>query len=50
MEKIKITSDSAADLNELFAQNNVDVFPLYVYLGDDEYLDGVRSEERRVGK
>ncbi len=41
MEKIKITSDSAADLNELFAQNNVDVFPLYVYLGDDEYLDGV---------
>ena len=41
MEKIKITSDSAADLNDLFAQNDVDVFPLYVYLGDNEYLDGV---------
>lgn len=41
MEKIKITSDSAADLNELFEQNGVDVIPLFVNLGQDEYLDGV---------
>ena len=40
MEKIKITSDSSADLNGLFAQNDVGVLPLTVNLGENEYIDG----------
>lgn len=40
MEKIKITSDSSADLNQLYEQAGVDVLPLIVNLGDSEYIDG----------
>ena len=48
MEKIKITCDSAADLNELFKQNDVDVIPLFVNLGSDEYLDGVTVTPQNI--
>lgn len=41
MEKIKITCDSAADLNALFEEYNIGVIPLYVNLGDKEFTDGV---------
>jgi len=41
MEKIKITCDSAADLNGLFEEHDIAVIPLFVNLGEDEYLDGV---------
>ena len=41
MEKIKITCDSSADLNSLFEENGVGVIPLFVNLGEEEYLDGV---------
>lgn len=40
MEKVKITSDSSADLNDLFEKENIGVIPLYVNLGDDEFIDG----------
>ncbi len=39
---VKITTDSCADLNEqLYKENNISVIPLFVTLGEDEYLDGV---------
>ena len=37
---VKITTDSCADLNEqLYKENNISVIPLFVTLGEDEYLD-----------
>ncbi len=42
MSKIKITCDSTCDLTEaLYRENNVDVIPLSVTLGDTVYRDGV---------
>lgn len=39
---VKITTDSCADLNEqLYKENNISVLPLFVTLGDDDYIDGV---------
>ena len=40
-KQIKITTDSASDLNELFKSRDIGEFPLYVMLGDDQYLDDV---------
>ncbi len=40
-EKVKITTDSASDLNGLFAERDIGEFPLYVNLGDKQYLDDV---------
>lgn len=39
--KVKITTDSASDLNDLFAKRDIGEFPLYVMLGDMQYLDDV---------
>lgn len=40
--KIKITSDSTCDLStQLIEQNNVEIMPLYVSLGEDNLLDGI---------
>lgn len=39
--KVKITTDSASDLNNLFETREIGAFPLYVMLGDDQYLDNV---------
>ncbi len=40
--KIKITADSTCDLStQLIQQNNVDLMPLYVSLGEENLLDGV---------
>ena len=37
---VKITTDSCADLNEqLYKENNISVIPLFVTLGEDEFLD-----------
>lgn len=40
-KKIKITTDSASDLNELFKSRDIGEFPLYVILGDKQYFDDV---------
>jgi len=41
MGEIKIITDSGADLpKNLVEQYNIDVIPLLVYLGEQEYLDG----------
>lgn len=40
--KIKITADSTCDLSpELIAENNIEIFPLFVNKGDESFLDGV---------
>lgn len=39
--KVKITTDSASDLNELFKTRDIGEFSLYVGLGDDQYLDDI---------
>ncbi|MDE6400985.1 MAG: DegV family protein [Clostridiales bacterium] len=36
---VKITTDSASDLNELFKTREIGEFPLYVMLGENQYLD-----------
>lgn len=39
---VKIISDSTCDLSpELVAKYDIDILPLHVVLGDEEYLDGV---------
>lgn len=40
-QNIKITTDSASDLNGLFAERDIGEFPLYVMLGDKQYLDDI---------
>lgn len=38
---VKIVSDSTCDLSkELIAKYNIDILPLYIVLGDQEYTDG----------
>lgn len=39
--KVKITTDSASDLNSLFQSREIEKFPLYVTLGDEHYFDDV---------
>lgn len=42
MRKVKIVTDSTADLSaELVERYDVDIVPLAVHLGEDEYKDGV---------
>ncbi len=49
MSKIKITCDSTCDLTEsLYRENNVDVIPLSVTLGDQVYRDGVDVTSRQL--
>lgn len=38
---VKITTDSASDLNELFVSRDIGEFSLYVMLGDNQYLDDI---------
>ena len=39
--KVIISADSAADLNDLFKTHDIGEFPLFVGLGDNQYLDNV---------
>lgn len=46
---IKILSDSTCDLsNELVERYNIGIIPLYVRLGDEEYLDGVNISPEQI--
>ena len=46
---IKIITDSGADLpKEIIKQYDIHVIPLYVYLGDEEFLDGVTLEPNKL--
>lgn len=38
---VKITTDSASDLNELFKSRDIGEFSLHVMLGDEQYLDDI---------
>lgn len=40
--RIKITADSTCDLSpELIRENDIEIFPLFINMGDKSYLDGV---------
>lgn len=42
MRKVKVLTDSTADLNdELISRYNIDIIPLSVHLGENEFKDGV---------
>ena len=48
---IKILSDSTCDLSkELVQRYNIEIIPLYVRLGDEEYLDGVNITPEQIYK
>ncbi|WP_029230961.1 DegV family protein [Butyrivibrio sp. VCB2006] len=48
---IKILSDSTCDLSkELVQRYNIGIIPLYVRLGDEEYLDGVNITPEQIYK
>lgn len=46
--KVKITTDSASDLNELFNSREIGAFPLYVMLGDKQFSDSVDLESSKI--
>ncbi len=47
----RIISDSTCDLSkELIQEYNIEILPLYVRLGDDEYLDGIDIEPEIIYK
>ena len=49
MEKIKIITDSTADLSqELYDKYDIEVLPLLINFGDDSYLDGVEINPEEV--
>lgn len=41
MNQVIIATDSASDLNSLFTERDIKQLPLYVMLGDEQYLDCV---------
>lgn len=45
---VKITTDSASDLNELFKTREIGEFPLYVLLGEKQYLDDVDVKPTQI--
>ena len=48
---VKIISDSTCDLSpELVSKYNVDIIPLYVRLGEEEYLDGINITPEDIYK
>lgn len=47
-EKVKITTDSASDLNDLFAARDIGAFPLYVMLDENQYSDGVDIDPKMI--
>ena len=49
MEKIKIITDSTADLSkELYDKYDVEVLPLLINFGEESYLDGVEINPNKV--
>ena len=49
MEKIKIITDSTADLSqELYDKYDIEVLPLLINFGDDSYFDGVEINPEEV--
>lgn len=49
MEKIKIITDSTADLSqELYDKYDIEVLPLLINFGDESYLDGVEINPEEV--
>ena len=51
MNKIKIITDSTCDLSkELVEKLNIDVIPLYVIFGEQEYKDGVEITTKELYK
>ena len=48
VEKVKITTDSASDLNDLFKTRDIGEFPLYVMLGDKQYLDDIDIDPKMI--
>ncbi len=49
MEKIKIITDSTADLSkEIYEKYDIDVLPLLINFGEDSYLDGVEINPDKV--
>ena len=49
MEKIKIITDSTADLSqELYDKYDIEVLPVLINFGDDSYLDGVEINPEEV--
>ncbi|MEG1528566.1 MAG: DegV family protein [Clostridia bacterium] len=46
---IKITSDSTSDLNvDYLTKQEIDIFPLYIHLGEIEYLDGITINPSKI--
>ena len=46
---IRILSDSTCDFSpELTEKNNIEIIPLHVYLGEEEYLDGVSINPEKL--
>ncbi len=43
-----ITTDSASDLNDLFKARDIGEFPLYVMLGNEQYLDDVDIDPLKI--
>lgn len=49
MEKIKIITDSTADLSkEVYEKYDIEVLPLLINFGDESYLDGVEINSNEV--
>lgn len=49
MRKVKIITDSTADIGDVLANRyDVDIIPLMVHLGEDEYRDGVDIKTKDV--
>ena len=49
MEKIKIITDSTADLSkELYEKYDIEVLPLLINFGEESYLDGVEINPQKV--
>ncbi len=45
---VQITSDSASDLNDLFKIRNIGEMPLYVMLGETQYLDDIDIKPSQI--
>lgn len=45
---VQITSDSASDLNDLFKTRNIGEMPLYVMLGETQYLDDIDIKPSQI--
>ena len=51
MEKIKIITDSTADLSkEIYEKYDIEVLPLLINFGEESYLDGVEINPKKYLK